>query len=293
MGGARLIEALEHPGPERAAIDDRHGELEALQRAAIHHASPLAVAAAVELVGVLGVEQGLGLAIAGLLPEVRTRVLAAVVPDERPRREGDQEPLVLEPPADVHIVAGLAKLGIEPVDRLEGLTAEGHVAAGDVLGDLVAHQDVRRLPRRGRDAGGQPAVLGRQVRPPHRRRPAPHELMDQMDQPVRVGHAVGIGVGDHGTRGASQPGVSRDTQAVMRLMDGPDRRESREDLPGIVGRAIIHDDDLVVRIIEGTAAIAGTRRGSPLRCTSTRPPRPAASPPGGRASGALKTCCTA
>ena len=142
------------------------------------------------------------------------------MPDERPRREGDQEPLVLEPPADVHVVAGLAELGIEPVDRLEDLAAEGHVAAGDMLGDLVAHQDVRRLPRCGRHARGQPPVFGRQVRPPHRRRPAPHELMDQVDQPVRVGHAVGIGVGDQGYPWRLEPGVPRDAQAAMVLVDG-------------------------------------------------------------------------
>ena len=205
VGDARLIEALEHPGPERPAIDDRHVELKALQRAAVHHPAPLPVAAAIELVGVLGVQQGLGLAIAGLLLEVRTRVLAAMMPDERPRREGDQEPLMLETPADIHVVAGLAKLGIEPVDRLEDLAAKSHVAAGDMLGDLVAQQDMRRLARCGRHARGQPSVCGGQVRPPHRRRPAPQELMDQVDQPVRFDHAVGIGVRDQSTGRARSP----------------------------------------------------------------------------------------
>ena len=81
-----------------------------MQRVPIKDALPLAVAAAVEAVGVLELQKRLGLAVAGLLPEVRPRRLAAMVPDERSRSEGDPPARLLETPADVHVVAGLAKL---------------------------------------------------------------------------------------------------------------------------------------------------------------------------------------
>src|SRR5260221_705246 len=118
---------------------------------------------------------------------------------------------MLETPAYVHIVAGLEKLGVKAVDRLERLPAERHIAAWDVLGDLVAYQDVGRLPRGGRDARRQPAIFGRQVWPPHRRRAASNQLMDQVDQPVRIGNTVRIGVRNQRTRAGLEPGVSRDT----------------------------------------------------------------------------------
>ena len=89
-----------------------------------------------------------------------------------PPAEGDQKALVLKPPADVDIVAGLEKMRIKPVDRLESLTAECHVATGDVFGNLVAYQHVGRLSGCGRDASGQPAIVGSQVGPPDRRSPA-------------------------------------------------------------------------------------------------------------------------
>ena len=116
---------------------------------------------------------------------------------------------MLKPPADVDIVAGLLKMGIKPVDRLKSLTAECHVATGDVLGDLVAHEHVGRLPGAAATQAASQPSSGVRFGPPDRRRPAMTQLVDQMDQPVRVCHAVGIRVSDHGTRCGSEPGISR------------------------------------------------------------------------------------
>src|SRR6266498_5673338 len=107
---------------------------------AVEHTAPLAIASAVELVGVLEAQQRLGLAVASLLPQVGARVLPAVVPDERARGEGDPVARLLQPPAHVDVVAGLAVLRVEAVDRFQRLAPERHVAARDVLRYLVALQ---------------------------------------------------------------------------------------------------------------------------------------------------------
>ena len=151
--GTGLVDALERAGAEGSAVDDRVVEDQPLQRRAVQHAAPLPLAAEIEAVGMLEAEQGLGVAVAGLLPQVGAGRLAAVVPDHRRRRERDPVTGCLQTPTDVNIVAGAAELRIEAVDRQQGLAAEGHVAAGYVLGHLVALQDVHRLPRRGGHAG--------------------------------------------------------------------------------------------------------------------------------------------
>src|SRR5205814_2038541 len=127
--------------------------------------------------------------------------LAAMVPNASARCEGDPVASLLQPPAEVHIVPGLAELWIEAVDRLEHLAAEGHVAAGDVLRDLLTLQNVRRLPRRRGDASGQPAVIGSEVGPPDRGRAAALQLIDEVRQPIRIGEAVRVGVSDDLARG--------------------------------------------------------------------------------------------
>src|SRR5207249_112599 len=147
---------LEQAGAEGAAVDDRVREAQAPERGAVKDATPLALPPPIELVRVLEPQQRLGLAIAGLLSEVRTRVLPAVVPHERARRERDPVACLLEAPAHVHVVACFPVDRIEPLDGQQRLTAEGHVAAGNVLCYLVTLQDVGRLPRRGGDTGRQP-----------------------------------------------------------------------------------------------------------------------------------------
>ena len=114
---------------------------------------------------------------------------------------------MFEPPANVHVVTSFEKLGIEAIDRLKSLTAERHVAAWDVFGDLVTHQHVNRLAGRSSNARGEPAIVGRQVRPAHRRRSALRQLMYQMNQPVRIGDAVRVGISDDGTCGAVEASI--------------------------------------------------------------------------------------
>src|ERR1700730_10476510 len=109
----RLVDALEESGAEHATINDGAGKTQTLQRGAIQDATPFAVPAAVELVGMLESKQRFRLAVTRLLSEVRPRRLPPVMPDERPGSKRDPKPRLLQSPANVHVIAGLAILEVK------------------------------------------------------------------------------------------------------------------------------------------------------------------------------------
>src|SRR6187455_1544656 len=82
----------------------------------------------------LALEQRLGPAVLPLLLQKRAHRTSSVMPDNRSRAETERETLLLQPPADIDVVARDPELLVEAVDRLEACLSEGHVAAGDVLG---------------------------------------------------------------------------------------------------------------------------------------------------------------
>ena len=51
---------------------------------------------------------------------------------------------VEQAPADIHIIAGDAESFVKPSDPFKNAFAESHVAARNVLGNLVGQQDVPR-----------------------------------------------------------------------------------------------------------------------------------------------------
>jgi hypothetical protein len=109
-------------------------------------------AAVEELLRMMRHQPALALAVADLLTPVGLDRRAMVVPDERRRGKPDFPAARLQPPAHVHIVAGAQVDRIEAANREERVAAERHVAAGDVLGDAIVEQDVRRPARRPRNA---------------------------------------------------------------------------------------------------------------------------------------------
>src|SRR6266403_762413 len=50
--------------------------------------------------------------------------------------------------------------------------------------------------------------------------------------------------------GRLQADVAGDAQAAVGLMDGADVGEALQDGPRVVGRAVVHDDHFVVRVVE-------------------------------------------
>ena len=50
---------------------------------------------------------------------------------------------VLQPPADIDVVTGGGELGIKAVNLRERGLAEEHIASGQMLGAIVAGEDMR------------------------------------------------------------------------------------------------------------------------------------------------------
>ena len=69
-------------------------------------------------------QKGLGFAIASLLAQIGANRVAAMMPDHCGRTETEGPAVLLQAPADIHIVAGDAELRVESADRLETRSAE-------------------------------------------------------------------------------------------------------------------------------------------------------------------------
>ena len=109
----------------------------------------------------LETKQRFGFSVAVLLSPESSEREAPVMPDDCGGAEADDLSLLLQAPAKIHVVAGLAIFRIEAADLLESPFVKGHVAAGDVLGDQVGKEHVVRTTGRGGDAGLNPVLGGR------------------------------------------------------------------------------------------------------------------------------------
>src|SRR5262245_28403035 len=109
------------------------------------------------------------------------------MPDQGRRVEADAPAALLDPPADIDVVAGDAKARIEAVESQQALPAKSHVATRDVLGLVVREQDMDRATGCIVDAGGERAVAGRgEVWSARRGGVRAPKYRDQVPQPVWV-----------------------------------------------------------------------------------------------------------
>src|SRR5437879_6803011 len=127
----RLVERLEEPAPEGAEIDDGPAREDGGGELAVDATEPARLSEQIEPIRMLEIEERLGLAVPHLLLQVRLHRVPAVVPDGGRGAEADRVPLVLEAPAEVHVVAGSREHRVEPADVLERLLREPHVATRD------------------------------------------------------------------------------------------------------------------------------------------------------------------
>src|SRR4029079_13803345 len=95
-------------------------------------------------------KQCFGFAVASLLIQIVFRTLSAVVPKDSALCECNPLTRLLQTPTDVDIVTRLSKLRVKTIDLLERFAAKRHLPTGDVLGQLIASQHVRRLSRASR-----------------------------------------------------------------------------------------------------------------------------------------------
>src|SRR6202035_6029475 len=110
---------------------------------------------------VLCINERLRFAVTPLLVKVSTYCVTTEMPNYSGRTEANDIAGVLKPPAYVHVIAGRAIDRIETTEPQQRLAGEGHVAAGDVFGDLVADQHMRWTTRRDRDHCRHEGVFGR------------------------------------------------------------------------------------------------------------------------------------
>ena len=158
---------------------------------------------------------------------------------------------MLESPAKIDVVAGFAIFGIEAADIFESPAPERHVTAGNMLGHGIGKEDVAGAARGGRDTGLDPLLGGRSdVGASRPGKVVADQCADQVIKPVDVGHAVGIGVGKYFAFGRGRAGVTGMAETVVSLVDVTNTRKFRRDLGRIVGRAVIDQDDFVIRIIQ-------------------------------------------
>ena len=121
-----------------------------------------------------------------------------------------------------------------------------------MLGDVVVQEHVGRATGRDRDDRRDQRILGwREIRPPDRLESIP-ELVGKVGQPIWIDDAVGVGVGDDVAPGRFDAHVTSGGQAHVRLVDDADAAAlvAPCDLQCSIGRAVVDDDDLVIRVRE-------------------------------------------
>ena len=203
------------------------------------------------------------------------------MPDDSRGTEGDDLSLLLQSPAEIHVVSGFAVFGIEAADLFKGPFEKRHIAAGDVFGHHVGEQDVAGSAGRGRHTGLNPVLRWRRnVRSAHARVVTADERADEKIQPVRVRHAIAVGVGNDLALGRVAANIAGKTEALVFLADVDDPGVFRRDLLGVVLRPVIDENHLVVGIIhvlerleaavEGFGPVVRTNNNRDLRIARQR-----------------------
>ena len=212
-----------------------------------------------EPMGMRIVEEGFGMSVAELLFHVAGEGGASAVPDEGAGGKGEFPVVVDEAPANVDVVTGGAELFAESADAVEGAATDGEVAAGEVFGAGVVEEDVGRCTGSGGDDGFLQALgFGREVWSASSTDGWVVEGSGQPEEPVAVGFTVVVGVGDDVAFGFGGTAVSGDGEAEVFLPDEADVREAIDDVGGVVGGAVVDDEDFEVWVVD---ALAGAEAG--------------------------------
>src|SRR5687768_15321030 len=162
-----------------------------------------------------------------------------------------------ETPAHIDVVAGCAISLVESADIDECAAAESHIAAGNVLGQRVGQKHVDRSPGCVRHAIGNRAIpRWRNVGPPYADMAGGEKGVSEVLQPVLIRICVIIDVRDDLSRGLLPARVARRAQAAVPGAEQTHAVLARD--PGRrVCRAIVHDDDFEIRIIDALQCLEG------------------------------------
>src|ERR1041385_262144 len=97
----------------------------------------------VGFLGPLSLEHRFRSPVVELLPPVPSNRAPPVVPNHRGRMKAQLPATLMEPPAEIDIIARDSKLRVEPFDCLEASAAIRHVASRQMLGLPIGQQNVR------------------------------------------------------------------------------------------------------------------------------------------------------
>lgn len=128
-----MVDALKAGAAEHAVIDHRsadggHGAVDAVDTSL-----PLAGTLSGKVVWVFDCEDRFGLSVSCLLGQVTGDGGSVVVPDYSGWAEAQAPSSFEDAPADIDVIAGSMKCGVETVHGVEGPFPEGHVTAGQVF----------------------------------------------------------------------------------------------------------------------------------------------------------------
>lgn len=244
-------DVLESGAAHVAVVNDRvvhHSD----GAASVDEAVPFRSAKFRESLGVLGDEQALGTAVAKLLAKESDERAAPPVPDEGAGREAKAEPGVTQPPAEINIVASGLELRVKSADCVEGGAGDDEIAAGEMLGLLVAEHDVARCAGSGADHGFLPIFrFGSEVWSTRSGELTVLENSPHAQQPLAVWLAIVIREGEDLAGGGRRAGIARGAQTFTRATEKAHPREVFCNMRRrAIGGSIIHDERLKVAAFE-------------------------------------------
>ena len=223
-------------------------------------AFPLGCAGGAEEHKVLESQHRLGLAVAFLLFAEGLQSETPIVPDDRSWAESDHAAALLQTPAEVHIVTRLAVFRIEAAHLIKCPAVKCHVAAGNVLCHDIGQQHMARTSGSGSHAGLNPVFRRwRNVWSTDSGEVAAQECAHEIVKPVRVCHTVAVRVNNDIACRLMGADIAGEAQAFVFLADVLNPRMPRRDFLRVILGTIVHEDDLVVWIIDvlerGQAAV--------------------------------------
>src|SRR5262245_20933016 len=128
-------------------INERGPREQSREGRGVNSSAPKPASKVVVVFGMFADEKRLGFAITNLLPQISPDVGPPIVPDEPSVAETNFETGILQPPAKIHIISGLAENWIEHSALLECGLTNGHVATGNVLGLTIRQEHMSRAAR--------------------------------------------------------------------------------------------------------------------------------------------------
>ena len=173
------------------------------------------------------------------------------MPNQRTRTETNPMPCLHQTPTYVHIIPRRTELWIKPANLRQNRPPIPHVATRNMLRLGVTEQNMgRRSGRRGHRRPHWTLRRRMKIRSTHRRIRMIQKTRYEKIEPIRIGHAVGVSISHNLPAGRLPPYIPRHRQTPIRLHDVLHQWEFRHDrLRGIL-RTIIHQNYLIVRVVQ-------------------------------------------